>query len=68
MLEVTLVHILLPSPCWGCLSQHMGLVVPRCDTACRRRISYSQAVRAGDYFIFKLKFLLYGHVVYTLIG
>ena len=47
------------SPCWGCLSQHMGLVVTRCDTACRRRISYSPAVRAGDYFIFKLKFLLY---------
>ena len=42
----------------------MGLVVTRYDTACRRRISYSQAVRAGDYFIFKLKFLLYGRVIY----
>ena len=28
----------------------------------------SQAVRAGDYFIFKLKFPLYGHVMYILIG
>ena len=46
----------------------MGLVVTRYDTACRRRISYSQAVRAGDYFIFKLKFLLYGHVMNILIG
>ena len=46
----------------------MGLVVTRYDSACRRRISYSQAVRAGDYFIFKLKFLLYGHVMYILIG
>ena len=26
---------------------------------------YSQAVRAGDYFIIKLKFLLYGHVMYN---
>ena len=26
----------------------------------------SPAVRAGDYFIFKLKFLLYGHVMYIL--
>ena len=42
----------------------MGLVVTRYDTACRRRISYSQAVRAGDHFIFKLNFLLYGHVMY----
>ena len=46
----------------------MGLVVTRYDTACGRRISYSQAVRAGDYFIFKLKLLLYGHVMYILIG
>ena len=46
----------------------MGLVVTRYDTACRRRVSYSQAVRAGDYFIFKLKFLLYGHVMYIVIG
>ena len=37
----------------------MGLVVTRYDTACRRRISYSHAVRAGDYFILKLKFMLY---------
>ena len=29
---------------------------------------YSQAVRAGDHFIFKLKFLLYGHVMFILIG
>ena len=29
---------------------------------------HSQAVRAGDYFIFKLKFLLYGHVMYILIS
>ena len=28
----------------------MGLVVTRYDTACRRRISYSQDVRAGDLF------------------
>ena len=27
-----------------------------------------QAVRAGDSFIFKLKFLLYEHVMYILIG
>ena len=47
---------------------HMGLVVTRYDTACRRRISYSHAVRAGDYFIVKLKFLLYGHVMYILLG
>ena len=46
----------------------MGLVFTRYDTARRRRISYSQAVRAGDNFIFKLKFLLYGHVMYILIG
>ena len=48
----------------------MGLVVTRYDTACRRRMSYSQAVRAGDYFFFKLKikFLLYGHVMCILIG
>ena len=29
---------------------------------------YIQFVRAGDYFIFKFKFLLYGHVMCILIG
>ena len=42
----------------GLLVTTDGLVVIPYDTACRRRISYSQAVRAGDYFIFKLKIML----------
>ena len=46
---------------WGWLSHAMIQLV---DDG----YHYSQAVRAGDYFIFKLKFLLYGHVMYILIG
>ena len=41
-------------PMLGLLVTADGLVVTWSDTACRRRIS----VRAGDYFIFKLKIML----------